>query len=348
MKLMMTQSRSGLLSQMALADLDGDGLLDLVSGSDAQAFPPSAETANVSAFRGRGDGTFQTKDTFLIPSGSRAVYGAYSAAADLNRDGVPDLVTTSTAKDSVSVRLGLGDGSFAPGTDYDMGGGPSGILLADFDDDGNLDIACAAHDDGMVGLRFGSGDGRFSERSLWPVSGSPRLLARVDWDQDGTMDLLVGDDYLHILPGLGNGRFAKAIDCAISLSHNSKGGAAPPPVFADVDGDGRWDLAVGNGILFGMHGCNLASRADYDDWWPLLSDDFNGDGSPDLVAVAYPWLLLMTGNGTTHLGGPTKLADFFGQPDYGTAVAGDLDGDGRLDLVVAGIGGVAVLLNTCQ
>lgn len=43
-----------------------------------------------------------------------------------------------------------------------------------------------------------------------------------------------------------------------------------------------------------MHEGRPARRDPHDDWWPLLSDDFNGDGLPDLVTVAFPSLLLMT------------------------------------------------------
>lgn len=344
----MLHSRAGVLSQMALADFDGDGFLDLVSGSNIEESPPWGNSASVSVFLGQGDGTFQTRTTFQVPYGERVVGGAYAAVADLNHDGALDLVTTATAQDSVTVRLGAGGGSFSAGSDYVMGAGPSGILIADFDEDGNPDLACAARKDGAVSLRLGTGSGTFGERAARPMAGSPRVLAPVDWDQDGTLDLLASDDYLHILPGLGGGRFAKTIDCPISLSQYSKGERTPPLVFADFDQDGRWDLALGNGILFGMHACNLDSRVDYGDWRPLLSDDFNGDGLPDVVADAYPWLLLMTANGTTRLDGPTKLADSYGQPNESAAVAGDLNGDGRLDLIVSAIGGVAVLLNTCR
>jgi hypothetical protein len=348
MKVLATQSRPGVLSEMALGDLDGDGFLDLVSGSDIQQFMEYPGAASASSFLGKGDGTFVSKASFPVAYATgMSTWGVYSAVADLNRDGVLDLVATSLVQNSVSVRLGLGDGSFLTGSDYDMGASPEGILIADFNNNGEPDIASAALGDGAVSLRFGIGDGTFGERIALPVVGIPRLLAYVDWNQDGTLDLLATDDYLHILLGLGNGSFAKAIDCGISLSHFSKGGYAPPPVFADFDQDGRWDLAVGNGVLFGMNECNFASRFDYPDWWPLVTGDFNGDGLPDLVTVTEQGVALLTANGTAGFVGPANLANGDGQVDADSAVTGDLNGDGRLDLVVAGGAGVRVLLNTC-
>jgi hypothetical protein len=104
-----------------------------------------------------------------------------------------------------------------------------------------------------------------------------------------------------------------------------------------------------------MHECTFASTFNYPDWmWPLVTSDFDGDGLPDLVAVrgqGVQEVVLLTANGTASLAGPTtlaKLSPYSGQPFTWWAVAGDLNGDGRLDLVLEVEDSVQVLLNTCR
>jgi hypothetical protein len=348
------------LYAMVLGDLDGDGYLDLISGSDPKHYPDFGNAASVSSFLGAGDGTFVTKDSFPVSNQTRM----FAAVADLNRDGVLDVVTKSPTPDSLRVRMGSGDGTFLPGTDYGTGPNPEAILVADFDGDGNPDIASAdigpfQATDGAVSLRFGMGDGTFGERMAFPVTGNPMYLLYLDWNQDGIPDLVAADDTLHILLGLGDGAFAKALDCGISRAHVTVPVGEIPLVVTDFDQDGRYDLAVSSRILFGMNGCGFADAFDLPgpsmvvglDWgrWPVLAGDFNGDGLPDLVTGEDQTLSLFTASGMTSFAGPLTLAhfDLTGPLDF-SGIAGDLNGDGRLDLVVRWGGGVRALLNTCH
>jgi hypothetical protein len=74
------------------------------------------------------------------PTGARP-YGL--AVADLNGDGLPDVVVTNQMDNTVGILLGLGGGAFAAQTTYAVGTGPTGVVIADFDRDGLLDIAIA-------------------------------------------------------------------------------------------------------------------------------------------------------------------------------------------------------------
>jgi hypothetical protein len=348
------------LSEMALGDLNADGYLDLVSGSDPKHYPNFEDAASASSFLGAGDGTFVTKDSFPVFRQT----DMYTAVADFNRDGALDLVTTSPVPDSLRVHLGSGDGSFLPGTDYGTGPNPATILVADFDGDGNPDIASAdigplQFGDGGVSLRFGVGDGTFGERTALPVAGRPKYVLYLDWNLDGVPDLVAADDTVHILLGLGGGAFAKTIDCGISRSHLSGPNSEMPLVVTDFDQDGRPDLAVASRILFGMNGCGFADAFDLPGpspvvgigygRWPVLAGDFNGDGLPDLVTAEDQTVTLFTASGMPSFAGPRTVARFDGTATYDlSAIAGDLNGDGRLDLVVRWQGGVRALLNTCH
>jgi hypothetical protein len=73
----------------------------------------------------------------------------------------------------------------------------------------------------------------------------------------------------------------------------------------------------------------------------------NGDGLPDLLAATVGALKVFTSDGQRGFVQEARV-DSDGQLNFYTAVSGDLDGDGRIDLVVSGPEGARVLLNTCK
>jgi Calx-beta domain/FG-GAP-like repeat len=114
-------------SDVALADLNGDGRLDL-----------AAVGGNARVYLGNGDGTFQSPTSY-------AVLGVNSVAvADFNRDGKPDLLTAgnSTTK-VVSVLLNNGDGTFQVLPPSPVGSTPVAVAVGDFNRDGWVDAATA-------------------------------------------------------------------------------------------------------------------------------------------------------------------------------------------------------------
>jgi hypothetical protein len=104
-----------------LADLNGDGRLDIVSGND------SFGVFSASWLLGKGDGTFPARVDY-----PGAVYGGCVGVADVNRDGKLDIVTAS------SVLFGAGDGTFPSRLDYQSRGASS--ALGDVNGDGRPDI----------------------------------------------------------------------------------------------------------------------------------------------------------------------------------------------------------------
>jgi hypothetical protein len=133
-------------------DMNHDDKLDLLCAN--------RNGDNVSVLLGRGDGTFRKAivssvgppDVMLMKG--RPWFGPYNiAVADINQDGVPDIVTPNFTADSVSVLLGVGDGHFDPAIEIKFGPTlptamtqfttPYGIVAADFNGDGKPDIATA-------------------------------------------------------------------------------------------------------------------------------------------------------------------------------------------------------------
>jgi len=140
------------------ADMNLDGKPDLVSANR------NGDT--VSVLLGRGDGTFRKAIVSSVgPPGvtkmmGRPWFGPYTVTvADVNKDGVPDLVTPNFMGNSISVLLGIGDGHFDPPVEFPFGTTttPYDIVVGDFNGDGKPDIATAntATDDLAIRLNTG-------------------------------------------------------------------------------------------------------------------------------------------------------------------------------------------------
>jgi hypothetical protein len=126
-------------------------------------------------------------------------------------------------------------------------------------------------------------------------------------------------------------------------------------VLGDFDHDGFVDLVSNNTLLLGMQDCNFTRQttlpAPYDTVFPLAAGDFNGDGTTDLAVALWDGVAFLAGDGQGNLGALVEFGNLgpdHEQPDGTTGVAGDVNGDGRLDLVVASRYSIRVFLNTCQ
>jgi hypothetical protein len=135
----------------------------------------------VGVLLGNGDGTFQQAQTFAAGRSPRDI-----AVGDVNRDGIPDLVTANQNGSNVSILLGTGGGSFVPGPTYFVGVNPHSVILADLNDDQQVDLVIG----GMLGTRVLLGDGEGSFRSVAYSFGTPVVnLVAGDFNGDGWIDV---------------------------------------------------------------------------------------------------------------------------------------------------------------
>lgn len=160
---------SGLGSGFAVGDFNGDGALDF-----ATAKVTSGRKNIVNVYLNNGYGTFQGPHIYEVSYAPDGI-----AAADVNGDGILDLVTGG-----LSVLLGNGDGTFRDNGGIQGSGGPP--IAADFNADGKVDIVTA----GTLVL-LGNGDGTFQS----PVAtrgGVGGLLLSGDFMHNGALDLFEG------------------------------------------------------------------------------------------------------------------------------------------------------------
>lgn len=170
---------------LVVADFNNDGKLDLAVTNQTDN--------SVSVFLGNGDGTFAKPVSY--PTGQAPVY---VAAADFNGDNILDLAvanngagTDTLSGASVSILLGVGDGTFGATTNFPAGNGPTSIAIADYNVDGRPDLAVTAQTDNSVSLLLGVGDGTFAPFFEFPVETNPVSLATAVFTDSGQPDLAV-------------------------------------------------------------------------------------------------------------------------------------------------------------
>ena len=177
-------------------DLDGDGLLDLVSASaDLPASPPAFEL-QVRIYRQGPAGTFTPAGAFALPPGEPGVRDL--RLADVDDDGILDLLVAGTQTIYVYRGLGTtgrGNGAFAAPVSIPTVVYPSQLAFGDLDGDGVLDLVVPSLFGGVGVLRGGSGQGLAngsftSQPSL--TSGSAWSVALADMNGDGFEDVAVG------------------------------------------------------------------------------------------------------------------------------------------------------------
>lgn len=219
-------SSGGTGGSLTAADLDGDGDIDLAIGTG---------NYDISLLFNLGDGTFGP--TQSLPADSVTTI----AAADLNGDGLNDLVYGQYFLGSVAVALNQGGGAFTnPPSTYATPNLVSVVRIGDFNNDGSPDLAAVAGE--TVSILLNRGDGTFDPPLMRPLPSTPGDIALGDFDNDGNLDVALAlPGPVQVLPGLGTGRFGDTL----FFDDTAPGEASIAA--ADLTGSGRLDLVYGVG-----------------------------------------------------------------------------------------------------
>ncbi|WP_433975487.1 FG-GAP-like repeat-containing protein [Tunturiibacter lichenicola] len=324
-------------------DFNGDGKQDIFVGG-----------TNTAVFYGNGDGTLQTQQSPPVPASLPG--GAYFVAADLNQDGVSDIAYLAFAAPnstllSLQVMLGHSNGIFTVGSNLPLG----------FTGPYQLGLVTAGTTGGNVNLAFinqtttilrGDGNGNFSQGSSYPFSGTlfpiPGKNGNTDFALELSNQVIDADQIQNQITRLvsnGDGTFQGIPTLPVGSSSFAA---------SDFNNDGLTDVltldarnnlvtAIGRGngtFTVTSHTTGAAAKV-------IVTADFNADGDQDAAIITpgdgslYPakpvvdsTLIFYKGNGDGTFQPSASPVDLQVVGAI-SAVSGDFNGDGKIDVVAA-------------
>jgi hypothetical protein len=338
-----TIAQSGTIGDYSLtATVAGSGSTAALTGSvsflDTSYSNTSLATATVGASTPGLDWNLLSTTPFTGLAGS--------VAGDFNGDGIPDLVELNSDSMTITVLLGVGDGTFKSIAGPAITTYPTAIIAGDFNHDGKIDFALtssagAYNSPNILTIFLGNGDGTFTAGYTATDVGS--VFAAADFNSDGKLDLLANQGTTSTVVLLGNGDGTFATGTTI--------GAFQTLTVDDLNGDSIPDLVVsfiistnsvystitevylGNGDGSYRAGPALPVSEEFN---YIAAGDFNGDGIPDLAGIsnfgASPVVFLGDGDGSFTVA--TSVPDASNDSEPSSIALADLNGDGKLDILV--------------
>lgn len=219
--------------------------------------------------------------------------------ADFDGDGIPDLAVNLSGFDHIAILKGDGHANFTIKRQFETDTLPKGLTVGDFNKDGKLDIATVQDWGYNIKINLGDGLGGFTFAQERNGDGEPTRIYTADLNNDGNLDLI-----------------------------------------ANAPSEGKALIYFGDGK--GGFTTAALELEDYPNCQAIGVGDFNGDGNQDLAisfftgkeaGMSHIDILLGDGHGNF-----TPFTEFTTSSEVSNVMTTDLNGDGKLDLILVGGG----------
>ncbi|HEY7627169.1 MAG TPA: VCBS repeat-containing protein, partial [Ilumatobacteraceae bacterium] len=318
-----TLASLGQPSAIAIGDFNHDGLNDIAAATPVE----------VAIFLQSTGGSYALAAS--QPSSGSGSTPSKIVAVDINADSHLDVVVTQPATASVVSMLGNGAGGLTSGVSAGVLAVPVDLAVADLNNDGYLDAVMATNSPDGVAILPGNGSGSFGAATQLPAGTTPRALVVGDFNDDGRIDIAVPNqasgDVSIMRANVGSGFTTTAVavpgtPVALARGDLNEDGSEdlvvldPGGNFVHVlAGNGSGQFSLGTPVQIGLNR------------FAITTGDFNDDGHLDVVTLGDTTLSILVGAGDATL----TLAEAHSFSAEPLALArGDLDGDGRPEIVV--------------
>jgi hypothetical protein len=318
-------------TSLTAGDFNGDGRIDFVTTNES--------TNIMSVILANAGGGYNTPALTEFAGATQK----YVTCGLLNADGFLDLVIANSATSNISILSGDGAGHFSAPVNIAVqaSSAPYNVSIGDFDGDTKVDLIVNQSQNNKMAFLKGDGAGNFVLTTSFTLGSQDATIYSDlrDVNADGKLDILVvcfNSHLLRVLYGDGAGGIASQNEVVIGKSSRwlSTG---------DFNGDGKIDIAtvsdVNGSVSLSLNkGTEFPSAKKFGTGIVLPRfADFNNDGKQDMYVNG-----VRLGNGDGTFAAVTTVA---GSNTGTDLIFGDVNNDGKLDIIKSGGSGVSVVLN---